>query len=105
MRSTSSLAIAAESPDVDILENASVMMPCGECGEYYPVTLREILLAHERLHAGCPGRREDECPPLTHAGLVAEPALRDLLRSWTRILRQVEDAGLELSIRRPRMRH
>lgn len=105
MRSTSSLAIATESPDVDLLENASVMMPCEECGEYYPITLREILLAHERLHTGCPEGSEDECPPLTHAGLVEESALRDLLRSWTRVLRQVEGAGLELALRRPRLRH
>jgi hypothetical protein len=57
MRPTPSLAVATEFPDFDILENASVMMPCGSCGEHYPVTLREILFAQERLHAGCPAQR------------------------------------------------
>jgi hypothetical protein len=105
MRPTPSLAVATEFPDFDILENASVMMPCGACGEHYPVTLREILLAQERLHAGCPAGGEEECPPLTHAALAEESALRDLVRSWTRVIRQVEAAGFELTFRRPPMRH
>jgi hypothetical protein len=105
MKFTPSLAVAAEFPDFDILENASVMMPCGSCGERYPITLREILLAQERLHAGCPMDRDEECPPLTHAALAQESALRDLVRSWTRVMHQVEAAGFDLTFRRPPLRH
>lgn len=105
MRSKPSLAVVTEFPDFDILENASVMMPCGSCGESYPVTLRKVLLAQEGLHAGCPARSEEDCPPLTYAALAEESALRDLVRSWTRVMHQVEAAGFDLTFRRPPMRH
>jgi hypothetical protein len=105
MRPTPPLAVATEFPDFDVLENASVMMPCGACGEHYPVTLREILLAQERLHAGCPAGSEEACPPLTYAALAEESALRDLVRSWTRVMRQVEAAGFDLTFRRPPLHH
>jgi hypothetical protein len=94
-----------EFPEFDILEYASIMVPCDACGDQLPVSLREVLDAQERLHAGCTSQDERECPSLTHAALAEESALRDLARSWRRVMSQVEATGFDVAFRLPRRRH
>ena len=91
--------------DVDILQHVAVRVPCTACGQYYDVTLREVLLSHAVLHAGCSPTSRDECPPLVHAALADETALRDLERSWRRVIQQVTAMGLNLTVCRTSLSH
>lgn len=80
-------------------------MPCGACGRHYDVTLRQVLLSQDMLHAGCPVASETECPPLTYAALANEAALRDFERSWRRVIDQVNAIGLDVTLCRPILSH
>lgn len=101
--SNSSRAAVAE--DVDILQHIAVTVPCATCGEHYEVTLRQVLVSHQLLHHGCQTDDDTECPPLTYAALGNESAIRDLARSWDRVVQDVRATGFELSICRPVLSH
>ena len=95
----------SDAPELDILQQVGVTVPCAAGGQHYQVTLREVLLAPEMLHAGCTARDETECLPLTYAGLADEPAVRDFARSRGRLTRQVRATGLDMTISRPVLSH
>jgi hypothetical protein len=83
----------------------AVRVPCGTCGRYYDVTLRQVLLSQTVLHAGCPASGGTECPPLTYAAVADEAAVRDFERSWNRVVQQVRAIGLSLTLCRPSLSH
>lgn len=87
-------------PDLDLLQHLAVRVPCEACGQFYSVSLRQVLLSQQMLHRGCPAE-DSECPPVTYAALANETALHDLERSWSRVLREVRMLGLELTVTRP----
>lgn len=103
--STHMSAAQAASAELDILQHVAVRVPCGACGRYYDVTLREVLLSQAMLHAGCPASSDRECPPLTHAALADEAAVRDFERSWRRVIQQVNSIGLDLTVCAPGLSH
>lgn len=86
-------------PDLDLLQHVAVRVPCEACGQFYSVSLRQVLLSQQTLHLGCPG--DGECPPLTYAALANETALHDLEQSWSRVLRDIRMLGLEITVTRP----
>lgn len=95
------IAPAANTDDLDILQYVSVTVPCAACGSHYEVPLRQILLSHQLLHQGCPAASETECPQVIYAALLNETVLREFERSWARLLAQVRDGGLSLEVSRP----
>jgi hypothetical protein len=84
---------------MDILDAVAIQMPCEACGGRYEVPLRQILLSHEMLHEGCPVQTVEECPPLSHSGLVNEEIIKELQRVWARLEEQAHGAGGELRLR------
>lgn len=102
---TQTPAAAAPSVDLDLLQHIAVRVPCAACGQYYDVSLRQVLLSQAMLHEGCPSCSETECPPLTYAALANEAALVDFERSWSRLFRQVRKTGFELTVCRPLLSH
>ncbi|HQZ38487.1 MAG TPA: hypothetical protein PLH72_05555 [Vicinamibacterales bacterium] len=95
---TQTPAVPAGPIELDILQHVAVRVPCGTCGRYYDVTLRQVLLAQVMLHAGCPAASDTECPPLTYAAVADEAAVRDFERSWRRVTQQVNSIGLDLTL-------
>lgn len=94
-----------EPASLDILQHVAVSVPCGACGQHYDVSLRQVLLSQEMLHAGCPTTSDTECPPLTYAALANEAVVRDFERSWRRVVEQVSAMGLDLTMRRQVLSH
>ena len=102
---TVSPAAGPASTNIDLLEYVAVRVPCASCGQHYAVSLRQVLLAQDMLHEGCPVCTETECLPLTYAALANEDALRDLERSWSRLVERVHAAGFDLTVSRPVLSH
>ncbi len=90
---------------LDLLQQIAVSVPCSACGQHYNITLRDVLMSQDMLHEGCPVCHETECLPLTYAALADEAALRDFEQSWSRLLHNVQAAGLELTVCRPILSH
>lgn len=86
----------AGAPELDLLRQVVVRVPCLACGAYYGVTLRQVLLAQHLVHEGCPARHESECPPVVYAKLANEDALHDFDESWWRLVEKIRSAGFEL---------
>jgi len=103
--SSTTLTVPTERTDLDLLQHVQVRVRCPSCGQDYPVSLRQILLAQEMLEQGCPPGGDTECVPLAYAGLAGEGAVRDLERSWQRVQRQVEALGLHATLARPFLSH
>ncbi len=97
------MVTTATAGDLDLLQHLAIQMPCEVCGQHYAVTLRQVLLSHMMVHAGC--SVEGECPPLTYAALANEAALRDLEHDWSRVLQSVRALGLEVAVSRPTLSH
>jgi hypothetical protein len=74
-----------------------IQVSCAACGQHYGVTLRQVLLAQQLAHQGCPARHEPECPPVVYSKLADEDALRELDESWWRLVDKVRSAGLEVT--------
>ena len=88
----------AGAPELDLLRRVVVRVPCVACGRDYGVTLRQVLLAQQLVHQGCPARHEPECPPATYARLADKDALHDFDERWWRLVDKVRSAGFELSV-------
>jgi hypothetical protein len=88
----------AGAPELDLLRRVAVRVPCTACGRYYSVTLRQVLLAQQLAHEGCPARHEPECPPVIYSRLANEGALHDFDESWWRLVEGVRAAGFELRL-------
>lgn len=88
----------AGAPELDLLRRVVVQVPCVACGHYYGVTLRQVLLAQQLVHQGCPARHEPECPPVIYSKLADEDALHEFDQSWWRLVDRVRSAGFELSL-------
>ena len=41
-------------PDLELLQHLAVRVPCEACGQFYSVSLRQVLLSQQMLHRGCP---------------------------------------------------
>ncbi len=85
-------------PELDLLRRVVVQVPCVACGRHYGVTLRQVLLAQQLAHQGCPARHEPECPPVVYAKLADERALHEFDESWWRLVDKVRAAGFELTL-------
>jgi hypothetical protein len=83
---------------LDLLQYVAVRVPCTACGQHYDVALRQVLLAQDMLHHGCPVASETECSPLTYAALANEDAIRELEHSWLRLLAHVHTAGFDVTV-------
>ncbi|MDE3155049.1 MAG: hypothetical protein KGN76_08090 [Acidobacteriota bacterium] len=90
---------------LDLLQHVQVRIPCPSCGQEYPVSLRQVLLAQQAIEQGCPPRSDTECVPLAYAGLAREGAVRDLERSWRRVEEQARAMGLHMTFARPLLSH
>lgn len=83
---------------MDILEAVAVNVRCNSCMSEYQVPLRQALLSHQMLHAGCPVSDERECPPLFWSHLLDEQLIRDFQSIWDRLEKQAAKAGGELML-------
>lgn len=90
--------VPAQSPELDLLRRVAVRVPCPQCAGHYGVTLRQILLAQQLVHQGCPARHEPECPPVIYAGLADKDALEEFSECWWRLVDRVQSAGFEVSL-------
>jgi hypothetical protein len=81
---------------MDILEAIAVNLRCNSCTGEYQVSLKQALLSHEMLHAGCPVSDERECPPLFWSHLIDEQLIREFQSTWSRLEEKARKAGGEL---------
>ncbi len=81
---------------MDILSVVAIRLPCSSCGGSYEVPLKDILLSHQLMHAGCSAPVETECPPVFQSRLVSKSSIKALGQAWRRIERQAAADGGEL---------
>ncbi len=85
----------------DLLSLAAIRLKCFECGGWYFVPLRDILLSHRVLHDGCPVATETECPPVFQCRLATDCAVTALDEAWRRLEARAKADGGELVLMRP----
>ncbi len=80
---------------MDILEVVAIELQCVACRARYEVTLRQVLISEQMLHAGCPVPMQytNECPPLYYADLVGRDLILELEKIWLRIGASVPAGG------------
>jgi hypothetical protein len=90
--------LLSELAEVDILKHVAVTVPCVSCGQHYAVTLRQILLAQDMMHEGCPSCADTECLPLVYANFANEEAVRQFEQSWVRLMQMVKQTGFDVAL-------
>jgi hypothetical protein len=102
---TPSAATNTEPVELDLLQHVAVLVPCAACGQHYTVSVRDVLMSQDMIHAGCPVCHETDCLPLTYAALADEAAVREFEQSWIQLRRKVRAGGFDLTVCRPMLSH
>lgn len=87
---------------MDILTAVAIEFPCDVCGGRRAVSLRQVLLSQDMLHAGCTAPEgERECPPATFAPLMDRGLITELETLWEQLDRAARVDGGALTIAPP----
>ncbi|MDO8586964.1 MAG: hypothetical protein Q7T82_07980 [Armatimonadota bacterium] len=78
---------------MDILSAATIELRCNDCGGTYEISLKQVELSQEALHAGCQAQGENECYPIIYASLMDGALIDDLQQTWHKIEEGVRRAG------------
>ena len=65
-----------------ILDNIFLSLPCARCHERYEIPLKNIFLARESIHEGCPSPMPRDCPQQYWAQLLDTQVLEKLEEVW-----------------------
>lgn len=78
---------------MNVVDLVRIELPCPSCGQRYPLSLSQVLIAQEMAHDGCSARGEDECPQDFLAPMLDHDAILTLREAWAMLEDQATAIG------------
>ena len=83
---------------MNVVDLVRIELPCPSCGQRYPLSLSQVLIAQDMAHDGCSAHGEDECPQDFLAPLLDHGAILSLREAWATLEEQATSLGGSLMI-------
>ena len=78
---------------MNVVDLVRIELPCPSCGQRYPLSLSQVLIAQDMAHDGCSAHGEDECPQDFLAPIFDHDAILRLREAWAMLEDQATAIG------------